>query len=144
MCIFSRSRQSGTRGAILVFQWSVSYTALYCASRSVSLLKRRIQMEAESSVSPRKLPQITMPFDTWNEEFLRLYVEHGVPCGLTVRPKHLPIYSHLQVSAQKSNVAPKIQQQPEGEPFEETGVSLDLGQGRDGGRGGPGAESGVH
>ena len=27
MCIFSRSRQSGTRGAILVFQWSVSYTA---------------------------------------------------------------------------------------------------------------------
>ena len=42
--IFSRSRQSGTRGAILVFQWSVSYTALYCASRSASLWKRRIQI----------------------------------------------------------------------------------------------------
>ena len=26
--IFSRSRHSGTRGAILVFQWSLSYTAL--------------------------------------------------------------------------------------------------------------------
>src|SRR6185437_16673722 len=44
MRIFSRSRHSGTRGAILVFQKSVSYTALYCASRSDSLLKRRSQM----------------------------------------------------------------------------------------------------
>src|SRR5271169_2490211 len=42
--IAERSRQLGTRGAISFFQWSLSYTALYCASRSASLSKRRNQM----------------------------------------------------------------------------------------------------
>jgi hypothetical protein len=39
----------------LVFQSSLSYTALYSASRSASLLNRRIHTNTESSVSPLKL-----------------------------------------------------------------------------------------